>query len=106
MALAHDHHTSVASVRRLNPKLSRTLHVGDLVWVPANRLARAHPLPNPLLARGRRIHYRVRSGDSLWTIAGRFGTSPHAIARINQISTDSVIRPGDHLWILAHIHPS
>jgi len=104
--LAHDHHTSVASIRNLNPKLPHTLHVGDLVWVPANQLARAHPLPNPLLARGRRIHYRVRSGDSLWTIASRFGTSPHAIARINQISTDSVIRPGDHLWILAHIHPS
>jgi membrane-bound lytic murein transglycosylase D len=104
--LAHDHHTSVGSIRRLNPRLSPTLHIGDLVWVPANRLARARPLPNPLLARGRRIHYRVRSGDSLWTIASRFGTSPHDIARINQINTDSVIRPGDHLWILAHIHPS
>ena len=104
--LAHDHHTSVASIRRLNPGLSHTLHIGDLVWVPANRLARAHPLPNPLLARGRRIHYRVRSGDSLWAIASRFGTSPHAIARINQINTDSVIRPGDHLWILPHLRPS
>ena len=104
--LAHDHHTSVASIRRLNPDLSHTtLHVGDLVWVPANRLARAQLLPNPLLARGRRIHYRVRSGDSLWTIASRFGTSPHAIARINQINTDSVIR-GDHLWIPAHTLPA
>jgi membrane-bound lytic murein transglycosylase D len=105
-SLARAHHTSVYSIRRLNPHISRVLHIGDLVWVPANRLARARPLPNPLLARGRRIHYRVRSGDSLWTIASRFGTSPHAIARINQISTDSVIRPGDRLWILAHLHPS
>lgn len=106
-SLAHAHHTSVASIRRLNPGVSsRVLHIGDLIWVPANQLARARPLPNPLLARGRRIHYRVRPGDSLWTIASRFGTSPHAIARINQISMDSVIRPGDRLWILAHLQPS
>jgi membrane-bound lytic murein transglycosylase D len=105
-SLARAHHTSVASIRRLNPGISRVLHIGDLVWVPANRLARAQALPNPLLARGRRIHYRVRAGDSLWTIASRFGTSPHAIARINQISMDTVIRPGDRLWILAHLRPS
>jgi peptidoglycan lytic transglycosylase D len=105
-SLARAHHTSVESIRRQNPKLPRVLHIGDLVWVPANRLARARPLPNPLLARGRRIHYKVRSGDSLWTIASRFGTSPHTIARINQISMDTVIRPGDLLWILAHLRPS
>jgi len=104
--LARVHHTSVHSIRLLNPRLPRILHVGDLVWVPANQLARARPLPNPLLARGRRIHYRVRSGDSLWTIASRFGTSPFTIARINQISMESVIRPGDRLWILAHFRPS
>ena len=108
-SLARAHHTDVGSIRRLNPDLSSSshlLHVGDLVWVPANQLARARPLPNPLLARGRRIHYKVRSGDSLWTIASRFGTSPHTIARINQISMDTVIRPGDLLWILAHLRPS
>jgi membrane-bound lytic murein transglycosylase D len=104
--LARRHHTSVSHLRNLNPGLGDLLSINKQIKVPANQLARANPLPNPLLSQGRRIRYKVRSGDSLWVIAQRFGTTTRNIARSNQISQTALIRPGDTLWILARIRPS
>ncbi|MDQ6971420.1 MAG: LysM peptidoglycan-binding domain-containing protein, partial [Mariprofundaceae bacterium] len=99
--LARRYHTSVHNLKHLNPGIRKLLHPGQHLTVPAGNLNSAHPPLNPLLAQGRRIHYRVRSGDSLWRIAKRFGTSPSAIARANSIRTGKTIRPGDRLWVLA-----
>lgn len=103
--IAHRHRITLAQLRRLNPGISSQLHIGQRLLVPANQLARARPTGNPLLSRGRRILYKVKAGDSLWFIAQRFGTTPAAIARANQMTPQSLIRPGDRLWILARIHP-
>jgi membrane-bound lytic murein transglycosylase D len=95
--------TSIGNLRRLNPGVRTRLSIGQKLKVPANKAARASTNPNPLLSSSRRIRYKVRSGDSLWRIAHRFGTSVKAIARSNQLSTKSLIRPGDTLWILARL---
>ncbi len=105
-SLARKHHTTTQHLRSLNPRLGKLLSIGKTVKVPANQLAMAKPTYNPLLNKGRRIRYKVRSGDSLWVIAKRFGTTSKAIARSNQISQNKLIRPGDTLWILARIRPS
>jgi len=104
--LAHRYHTTVRYLRHINPGTSRLLHPGRSLLVPARRFNTAAPLPNPLLARGRRIRYRVRNGDSLWKIARRFGTTIRAIARTNSLRRTAMLRPGDTLWILARIRPS
>ena len=101
--LARQHHSSVSQLRKLNPKLPHTLRVGSYITVPAHTFSRAVATNNPLLSQGRRIHYKVHKGDSLWSISRKFGTSPHAIARANQLSKHAIIRPGDRLWILARI---
>jgi len=95
--------TSISNLRRLNPGVSTKLSIGQKLKVPANKVARASPSPNPLLSTGRRIRYKVRTGDSLWLIAHRFGTTPKAIARSNQLSLKTLIRPGDTLWVLARL---
>ncbi|MFQ5518828.1 MAG: transglycosylase SLT domain-containing protein [Mariprofundus sp.] len=105
-SLARKHRTSVKHLHSLNPDLGKILSIGKTIKVPANQLARAKPTLNPLLNQGRRIRYKVRSGDSLWAIAQRFGTTSSAIARSNQMSHNQLIRPGDTLWILARIRPS
>lgn len=106
--IAKKHHTSIAYLRKLNPKLKRTLSIGKRITVPASHTfaTASTPKANPLLANGRRIRYKVRSGDSLWKIAKKFGTSTRAIARTNQISINKLIRPGDRLWIVARFRPS
>jgi len=104
-SIARSHHITLTRLHALNPGISQHLSLGQRLIVPANQLAQARPTGNPLLSQGRRILYKVRSGDSLWHIAQRFGTTPNAIARANQLSLRSLIRPGDTLWILARIHP-
>ena len=104
--LAHRHHTSIFDLKHLNPGLTSMLRPGQRITVPAHRMNAASPPLNPLLARGRRIHYRVRRGDSLWRIARRFGTTPAAIARANSIRKGKTLHPGDRLWVLARVRPS
>jgi membrane-bound lytic murein transglycosylase D len=101
--IAQTINTSIDNLRHLNPGVVTKLSIGQKLKVPANKVAQASPNPNPLLSSGRRIRYKVRSGDSLWRIAHRFGTTPKAIARSNQLSLKTLIRPGDTLWVLARL---
>jgi LysM repeat protein len=43
--------------------------------------------------------YVVRSGDALWTIARRYGTTVDALAEENGLKDPSLIRIGQKLWI-------
>ncbi|RMH50363.1 MAG: LysM peptidoglycan-binding domain-containing protein [Zetaproteobacteria bacterium] len=100
-SIARRYGTTVARLRRLNPRLGRWLHAGRTLVVPAHDYRNAVARHNPLLNGRHRIHYRVRKGDTLWRIARRYGTSVRAIRRINRLSRDWTIRPGDWLWIKA-----
>ena len=101
-SIAKEHGTTVQMLKQLNRKLGKYLRTGQHLKVPANQLAKASANENPLVPSSHRIRYKVRSGDSLWGIASRFGTTAKAIARINSLSLNSTIRTGDTLWILAH----
>ncbi|MDQ6989609.1 MAG: LysM peptidoglycan-binding domain-containing protein [Mariprofundaceae bacterium] len=105
--IARQYRTSIKQLRQLNPHLKNILSIGHQLSVPtAGSSKHVASKTNPLLSQGRRIRYKVRSGDSLWKIAQKFGTSAKAIARTNQMSTRRLIRPGDKLWILARFRPS
>ncbi len=104
--LARRYHTTLHHLKQMNPRLGRLLRPGRSLRVPARRFYAAYPSPNPLLAKGRRIRYRIRGGDNLWNIAKRFGTTPRAIARANSLRQTSMLHPGDRLWILVRIRPS
>jgi len=105
-SIARKNRTSVATLKYLNKRIGKYLHTGQMLKVPANHLSRASASINPLIPSNRRIRYRVRSGDSLWRIAHRFGTTPKAIARANRISMKRMIRAGDTLWVYARERPS
>jgi len=104
--LAKKYRTTLRHLEHINPRMDRLLQPGHSLLVPAKRFNAAYPLSNPMLAKGRRIHYRVRGGDNLWNIAKRFGTTPRAIARANSLRQTAMLHPGDRLWILARIRPS
>ena len=46
-----------------------------------------------------RIDYTVKSGDSMWKIANRYGISTRSIARWNNMAPTDPIRPGQELAI-------
>lgn len=106
-SIARAHQTHISTLRSLNKHIGKYLHVGQILKVPANHLDRATAHGNPLLVNNnRRIHYKVRSGDSLWGIADRFGTTPGSIARANNIHMNHLIRAGDRLWVYASLKVS
>lgn len=104
--IARNNNTNIETLKKLNRSIGKYLHIGQKLKLPANHLSRAHADINPLLPTKRRIRYRIRSGDSLWRIANRFGTTPGAIARANRISSKHMIRAGDTLWVFAKERPS
>jgi len=105
-SIAKAHGTDVRTIKQLNRGTSNVLRIGQKLKVPANQLAKASANINPLLPSNRRIRYKVRSGDSLWGIANRFGTTVKAIPRVNSLSRKAIIRSGDILWVLARVRPS
>lgn len=76
---------TVAQLRRWNDIApGATLHPGDVLAVRATTGAR---------------EYRVRRGDSLWTIARRFDTRVANLRAWNGLASDSVLRPGQTLVV-------
>ncbi|MCT4536447.1 LysM peptidoglycan-binding domain-containing protein [Halodesulfovibrio sp.] len=51
---------------------------------------------------GKTVAYQVRRGESVWTIAKKFGVSYKDILRWNRLSKRSILRPGDSLTIYAN----
>jgi len=100
--IAHQHHISVAELKRINHLPDYTLHIGQVLKIPSSGNGTLLAGLNPLLSNGNRLRYSVRKGDSLWKIARRFGTTPAAIAKINHMSLNSHIYPGDKIWVHAH----
>lgn len=82
----------------------------------------SNPTPNPTPNPGNVIVYTVRSGDTLWLLANRYGTTVDAIKQANGLTSDNLsigqvlripvsqnagyflytVRPGDTLWLLAN----
>lgn len=81
-----------------------------------------NPTPNPTPNPGNVIVHTVRSGDTLWLLAKRYGTTVDAIKQANGLTSDNLsigqvlripvsqtsqyflytVRPGDTLWLLAN----
>jgi membrane-bound lytic murein transglycosylase D len=81
---------------RVNAGKPADLRPGNLLWVPAGDVSQLRAGLGSDLER--RIH-RVRSGDSLWSISRRYGMTVSQLARMNHISTKSLLQPGQRLQV-------
>lgn len=69
---------------------------------PQNAKPRTEGSAPPAARRARapeRLGHTVRAGDSVWTIARRYGVSLEALARANRLVPGERLRPGRHLII-------
>lgn len=93
----------LAELQAANPRIDpRRLQIGQRLVVPMVRASgggggTAVALAGTAMA-GTRT-YRVVSGDSLWGIARRHNLSVNELARLNGMSEDRTIHPGDELVI-------
>lgn len=91
--IAQAHDISVASLRRHNGLSGSLIRPGQELIVPAIDGA-----AEPDAAASEREHV-VASGESLWTIAKRYGGTSSALAKANGLRPDATLRPGQKLRI-------
>lgn len=77
--LAQRYGTTVDAIIRLNGLPNDNLSIGQILKIPS-----AGETPAPY------FEYTVRSGDSLWMLAQRFGTTVDAIKRLNGLNSDTL----------------
>lgn len=75
--LANRFGTSVDAIKRLNGLTSDNLQIGQILQIPTEQSAGY-------------FNYTVKSGDTLWLLANRFGTTVDAIKRLNGLSSDNL----------------
>lgn len=85
-------------------KDSSRIRADDYLLVPTPRnptttLTAVSTKPDPTAVGSQKVEYTVRSGDSLWVIARRFGVSHLKLARWNDLSPSDVLRPGRKLVV-------
>lgn len=83
-------------IERVNAGKRADIQPGDLLWVPAGDVSQLRAGLGSDLER--RIH-RVRSGESLWSISRRYGMTVPQLARMNHVSTQAVLQPGQRLQV-------
>ena len=109
--LAQRFGTTVDAIKTLNGLTSDVLNIGQVLKIPG---AGTTPTPPPP---GNYFNYTVRSGDTLWLMAQRFGTTVAAIKALNNLASDALsigqvlkipgsffqytVVSGDTLWLLA-----
>ncbi len=104
--IAQSHGTSIAAIVTANRLDSRaTIHVGEKLKVPGSKRAKAPSSASKSPAKASatpststRTHV-VASGDTLWHLAQRYGTTVSALTRENHLSRSGVIHPGQKLTV-------
>lgn len=119
---------NIDDVKKLNPdfkyKVVRAPRAGQRVIVPFEKIevAKGLKIINRAVAQNQEeVHYRVRRGDNLISIARRFGTSVHKIKSLNGLSSSKIllgqklkingtstrtysVQRGDNLGRIARLH--
>ena len=73
--LAQRYHTTVDAIKNLNGLTNSLLSIGQILKIPVSQ-------SSPY------FEYTVKSGDTLWILARRFGTTVDAIKNLNGLSGD------------------
>jgi LysM repeat protein len=101
--LAQRHGTTVASLVALNQiQNPSVIRIGQRIVL---RPPAATSAPAPAPAASEPVIYVVRSGDTLWDIALRHGTTVTALAELNKLANPSIIRIGQALAISHAVAP-
>lgn len=83
--LSQRYGTTVAELKRLNNLTSDELRIGQVLLIPTGQTPSY-------------FEYTVRSGDTLWLLSQRFGTTVDAIKRLNGL-TGNLLNIGQVLLI-------
>ncbi len=106
--LARRNKTTIQAIRQANGMRNNNLRAGKYLLIPqASTNLTAYTKSkdsrlNNLQSRnrnGNKINYQVRSGDSFWTIAKRYGVSTRQVAAWNGMAPRDTLKVGQNLVI-------
>lgn len=95
--IAQRYRTSVRTIQRANGLRGTFLRAGQTLRIPTTGGAGGSSAPKSSSATART--HVVRSGESLWSIAQKYGVSVEALCRANGLTLRSAIHPGQRLRI-------
>ncbi len=100
-SIAGIYRTSESSIAAVNSFVSGTaLTTGQKLVIPIGRSNQASYTPrNTYASYGRQKYYRVRAGDTLFRIAGRFRATVDQICAWNNISPGHILHTGESLIV-------
>ncbi len=114
-SLARKHNISIKSIRKINQLKNNNLRVGKFLRFPSSKrnlekyqrhLANSQSGKNlhPQRAKvEKKIHYRVRRGDSLYLIAQKFKVSVKKVVIWNNLSKHNYLQPGQKLTLYVNV---
>ncbi|MCF7907678.1 MAG: peptidoglycan DD-metalloendopeptidase family protein [Candidatus Omnitrophica bacterium] len=69
------------------------------VFISCTATESFHRQPQPEVAPLKKINYIIKSGDSLWKISKRYGTTPEELMKINKIPSPNNLQIGQKILI-------
>ena len=101
--VAGRYHTTIANLKRWNRLSSTVIRPGQRLVAYYGEKGDGPNLEvnpgTPVTVASGRIEYRVQQGDTINSISRKFSAPVNDLLRWNNLSTDSVIHPGDRLWV-------
>lgn len=98
-SIASHLHVSVRALEQANDLTQGSLiQIGQVLRLPSVGPA-SHPVHNVAVRRSAARAYTVQQGDTLTSIAARFGISVTTLESLNGLGPQSVIRPGQRIWL-------
>lgn len=113
--IARRYGVTIEAIKTSNRLHSTLMRVGQdlLIPVSTSKLASAAPIPSAPRKRidsgpyGKvRVTYRVRSGDTLWSIARRYRVYVHQLRQWNLLDVGEILRLGQKIQVWTRPSPS
>lgn len=95
LSIALQYNISVEEIQQANGLTSELIRVGDELTIPVVR----ENTGNAAGSTSNNFTYKVEDGDTLISIALKFGSTVEDIQTANQLAANALIRPGDELVI-------
>ena len=90
IGIAHNHNMRMKDLQKLNPNIRPSrIYPGQYIMVTKDGYSNAR-YASKSKSRQVAIKYRVRRGDSLWSIAKKFNTSVASIKKTNKIAGNNI----------------
>jgi membrane-bound lytic murein transglycosylase D len=97
--LARAFRTDVGAIMAVNGLMNTRIRAGDSLLIPRGEAYASSLAMAETGSTSRRLGYRVRSGDSLYRIAGRFNVTIGEIVQWNSLDPGKYLQPGQRLTL-------